>query len=476
MLKLFLRYPFCFPALMGVFFGFSFPVLTILFMLYLDNIPINLNNIISLHSLHKDLFIIWSAPIVIGLAGSYIGKIHWMLRRQMRELSDQTIHLNTVLNTAASGIISIDRFGIIMNVNREAEQMFGYAPQEIVGHNIKHLMPEAIASQHDAYLQRYAETHEAHVIGLRREVTCLRKNGEEFPALLRVNIMSINGEHCFTGVIDDISETRALETQLTQAQKLEAIGQLASGVAHEINTPIQFIGDNLSALQANLTDIVDFNNQLYQKASNEFRHTIDELSKRYDMEFILDDSPKAVTQALEGVERVSRIVSAMKSFSHVESGSSKQSADLHQCLLNALTLSRNTYKYIAAIETDFSEQISHVDCYPNELSQVFLNLIVNAAHAIEDKQGGKGLIKITTRPIEGMTEILIQDNGKGIAPSIQDKVFNLFFTTKEVGRGTGQGLSLAHNIVVEKHKGRLFFETTPEVGTTFHVQLPLTAD
>lgn len=442
-------------------------------MLYLDNTPISLETIHRLHTIHYDLFIVWSAPLVIGFAGGYIGKIHWIMREQMRELSNQTTHLDTVLNTAVSGIISIDQYGTILSFNKSAELMFGYSSKEVIGKNVKLLMPSEISNQHDGYLRRYAESGEARIVGKRREVTCQKKSGELFPGLLRVNLMHVNQQPCFTGIIDDITETRSLETQLSHAQKLEAIGQLASGVAHEINTPIQFVGDNLSALQENLTEIINFKNELYQTANEDFQKVIDELSQRHDLDFILADSPKAVEQAVDGVKRVSQIVRAMKSFSHVETSQDKQATNLHECLNNALTISRNIYKFIADIETDYSDQIVNINCYANELSQVFLNLIVNAAHAIEDKQNGMGLIRITTRLLDGMVEISIQDTGKGIDPEIQNKVFNMFFTTKEVGRGTGQGLSLAHNIVVEKHKGRLFFESTPGVGTTFHIQLPV---
>jgi signal transduction histidine kinase len=187
----------------------------------------------------------------------------------------------------------------------------------------------------------------------------------------------------------------------------------------------------------------------------------------------LEDSPKALQQAYEGVGRVTEIVKAMKSFSHVEASHSKQTIDLHEALNNTLIISRNSYKYIAEIETDYASDVSFIECYPSELNQVFLNLIVNAAHAIEEKQVGMGKIRIVTRKLDEVVEILISDNGAGIPEQIREKVFNLFFTTKMVGKGTGQGLSLSHSIIVEKHQGKLFFESSPGIGTTFHIQLPV---
>jgi signal transduction histidine kinase len=285
----------------------------------------------------------------------------------------------------------------------------------------------------------------------------------------------MEGKLFFAGMIDDISETKLLHSQLEQAQKLEAIGQLASGVAHEINTPIQYVGDNLAALADNFEDIATYQAELLNLIDENFKPTLVALADKFDLPYILTDSPKAISQAQDGVARVTEIVKAMKIFSHVGIDESKQVIDLHEALDSALTITRGTYKNIARIETDYADDVNSLECYANELNQVFLNLIVNAAQAIEERQTGSGLIKIITRKRgDNTVEILIQDNGPGIPQAIQEKVFNLFFTTKPVGKGTGQGLSLAHAIVVEKHRGKLYFESRPESGTTFHIELPLT--
>ena len=417
-----------------------------------------------------------SVPVVLLFFGAFIGKIGLLLKREMDSLGQRTTQLNTILDTAASAIITIDKNGVILSFNHAAERIFGFTLKEIVGENVNKLMPRTVAELHDSYLRRYVESQESHVLGKRRELEAKRKNGESFPILLRVNPMTIDGELFFSGVIDDISETKTLQTQLVQAQKLEAIGQLASGVAHEINTPIQYIGDNLSALSDNFSEIIAFQNELRellggnQGLGDEF----DALCDRHDLEFILEDSPKAIKQAQDGVKRVAEIVKAMKTFSHIESSQGKQLINLNEALNSALTISRNNYKYVAEIETDFSPDVELVECYASELNQVFLNMIINATHAIEEKHSGMGLIRLVTRKLENdYIEILIADNGAGIPEVVQEKVFNLFFTTKAVGKGTGQGLSLAHNIIVEKHQGKLFFESTVGVGTTFHIQLPI---
>jgi signal transduction histidine kinase len=275
------------------------------------------------------------------------------------------------------------------------------------------------------------------------------------------------------GTLTNISATKNLQAQLSQAQKLEAIGQLAAGVSHEINTPIQYIGDNLSALHDNFADIMSFHNALFEVLDEVATQKIKVLADQYDMTFILEDSPLAIHQAREGVERVTEIVKAIKTFSHVGCGENKQFINLHEALNNALIITRNSYKYIAEVETDYSTEISTIECYASELTQVFINMMINAAHSIEETQSGIGMIKVITRKLGASVEILFQDNGAGIPAEIQDKVFNLFFTTKEVGKGTGQGLSLSHNIVVNRHGGQLFFESSQDHGTSFHIQIPL---
>lgn len=473
MLNVLQRRPFRFSILIAASLGLFFPAVAIALLLWHENLGLNWRNLIALHRNHFTLYIIWSAPLVLGFFGVILGKTSLLLKQKMDRLEHKTTELNTILNTAASAIITIDTAGGITNFNKAAEQIFGYDHDELIGKNVNCLMPAAMAAEHDAYLRRYLQTRQAAILGKRREVEARRKDGQIFPVLLRVNPMYINGTIYFSGVIDDISDTKTLQNQLIQAQKLEAIGQLASGVAHEINTPIQYIGDNLSALSQNFTDITAYHQAVARLIPDALKPRADKLAEDHDIQFILEDSPQAIRQSLEGVERVAEIVKAMKAFSHMESAQSKQFINLHEALNSALTISRNSYKYVARVETDYDGEIGGIECYANQLNQVFLNLIINAAHAIEESQNDAGLIRVTTRKRGEQVEIQIMDNGAGIPKPIRDKVFNLFFTTKPVGKGTGQGLSLAHSIIVEKHRGQLFFESETGVGTTFHILLPL---
>jgi signal transduction histidine kinase len=343
-----------------------------------------------------------------------------------------------------------------------------------MGLNIKRLMPLDIDLESAAYLANEPDKSALHTVPEARELQALHKNGAALPILLRISPMELNGELYFSGVIDDLSKTKLLQAQLGQAQKMEAVGQLASGIAHEINTPIQYVGDNLKSLEDNFKDIISYQQALQTLGDLGLQSQFQQLANRYDINFILQDSPFAIKEALIGVERVSEIVKAMKNFSHVSTGQEHTLLNVHEALKNAITITRNTHKQIADVETDFSDQVDVIECDASELNQVFLNLIVNAVHAIEEQKHTRGLINITTRKLNTHNiEILISDNGAGIPLEIQEKVFNLFFTTKPIGKGTGQGLSLAYNIIVEKHHGQLFFESVPGSGTTFHLQLPI---
>ena len=412
---------------------------------------------------------------LLSALGAFFFASLTLSRKQMSDELGRVRHdtEKAIMNSFSSAIVTIDQAGVITSFNEGAKQIFGYSDGEILGKNVSCLMPPAVAEQHNHHLQRYLEAKNSDYLAKRREVEGQRKNGDIFPALLTVTAIDVDGALQFFEVIDDVAESKSMQAQLAQAQKLEAIGQLAAGVAHEINTPIQYIGDNLSAVQGYIADIIAYQQSLSALADQNLKLQLDDLAKQYDLPFILEDSPKALQQAYEGVGRVTEIVKAMKSFSHVEASHSKQTIDLHEALNNTLIISRNSYKYIAEIETDYASDVSFIECYPSELNQVFLNLIVNAAHAIEEKQVGMGKIRIVTRKLDEVVEILISDNGAGIPEQIREKVFNLFFTTKMVGKGTGQGLSLSHSIIVEKHQGKLFFESSPGIGTTFHIQLPV---
>ncbi|WP_417730272.1 ATP-binding protein [Rosistilla oblonga] len=281
----------------------------------------------------------------------------------------------------------------------------------------------------------------------------------------------------------DITEHRLLEQQLHNAQKLESVGQLAAGVAHEINTPMQYLGDNLEYLNSKFDKLIGYlesSTQLLEVAdqsavSPTLVAELREKAKRLSLKSLCTQIPQALTDSIDGVEHVSRIVRAMKELSHP--GAEETSAvDINRALETTMAVSTNEWKYVAQIETDLADNLEPVIGYPGELNQVFLNLIINAAHAISDNTAGGsvGLGKLTIRSSQhdGFVKVEIGDDGGGIPEAIRSRVFDPFFTTKEVGKGTGQGLAIAHTVVVQRHGGKLSFDVDEGVGTTFVIELP----
>jgi len=288
-------------------------------------------------------------------------------------------------------------------------------------------------------------------------------------------------DHLEDEVTARTAELMTAELELRQAQKLEAVGRLAAGIAHEINTPIQFIGDNTRFLQeayGALCNVIGMYQALVEEAkrgvvSPAMIEEVRRASEAADLDFLLEDTPKSLAQTLEGVDRVATIVRAMKEFAHADR-KEKAPTDINKALQSTLTVARNELKYVATVETEFGD-LPLVVCNASDLNQVFLNLLVNAAHAIGDVVKGTGqlgLIRVRTSVEEGEVLISIADTGSGIPEDIRDRIFDPFFTTKEVGRGTGQGLAIARSVVA-KHSGTLTFTSEVGKGTTFYVRLPL---
>jgi len=302
---------------------------------------------------------------------------------------------------------------------------------------------------------------------------------------LEVAVMAVGDTDQQTGALlaaTDITDRLVMESQLNQAQKLEAIGSLAAGIAHEINTPTQFVGDNVRFLRDSFEGFRDLMKpQIELIAAAEARDIPPELVERAraaldraDIEYLLEEVPTALEQTLEGVDRVATIVRAMKEFSHPGDGV-QQLTDLNEALRSTATVARNEWKYVAELELDLASDLPLVPCYMGELNQAFLNIIINASHAIAATREGEllGRITISTARDGEWAEIRIGDDGPGIPPEISDRIFEPFFTTKGVGQGTGQGLAIAYAVVVDKHGGRLEVESEPGRGATFVIRLPL---
>jgi PAS domain S-box-containing protein len=388
-----------------------------------------------------------------------------------------------ILDSTPEGIYGLDCNGCVTFMNKSAARILGCTPEQVLGRKahplFHHSHPDGTPyPELKCPISRLISTGESH-----------RTDQEYFWKLdgshvaVDYSAKSVFTDDRISGAVvsfSDISDKREMEVELRHAQKLEAVGRLAAGIAHEINTPIQVIGDNTRFMQDSFRDTLEMIEK-YEQISRESKagslrldllKELDDIRERIEWSYLRTEIPKAMEQALDGVNRVATIVRAMKEFSHVDRSSEKAAADLNKAIESTLIVARNEVKYVADVETNFAA-LPPVICHLGDLNQVFLNLLVNAAHAIAEATSGtetKGRIVVQTQCEGDFVIVSIGDIGMGIPETVREKVFDPFFTTKEVGKGTGQGLALARAIVVDKHGGTLTFETQMGKGTTFYVQ------
>jgi NO-binding membrane sensor protein with MHYT domain/nitrogen-specific signal transduction histidine kinase len=385
------------------------------------------------------------------------------------------------INSVPSILIGVDHESRITRWNSTAAAAFGLSGSEVVRKQLVNCGIRWLRPGMEAEIRSWS----AERASRRCDQVPFEMNGETRLLGLTITALRVAVPHSTKVLVigSDVTERSALEVQLRHAQKLESVGQLAAGIAHEINTPTQYIGDNTRFLKDAFGDLqsllVSYERLLAAATGNALSaETVQEVRaavESVDADYLLKEIPKAIEQSLEGVTRVSRLVSAMKEFSHPGT-KEKIALDLNHAIENTITVARNEWKYVADLETDFDPALPPISCHPGEFNQVTLNLIVNAAHAIADvieKGGsGKGKIKIQTRDTPEWVEIRISDTGSGIPENVRGRIFDPFFTTKEIGKGTGQGLAIARSVIVDKHGGTIHFETQVGKGTTFIVRLP----
>lgn len=281
---------------------------------------------------------------------------------------------------------------------------------------------------------------------------------------------------------EEIAERQRVEVALLLKQRLESVGQLAAGIAHEINTPVQFVSDSVHFIRDALNDYgaLIHTLQRLQSAVAEDRATTAiaaearALEEQIDLTYLLDHTPRAIDRAIDGLDRIATIVRSMKEFAHPDQ-QEMSFVDLNRAVTTTLEVARNEYKYVADVSTELGD-LPAIRCFAGEINQVVLNLVINAAHAIADLQGGhvtKGHIRICTRREAENVVLSVSDTGCGIPADVRERIFDPFFTTKEVGRGTGQGLAISRSIVVDKHGGSIAVDTEVGSGTTFTIRLPL---
>lgn len=379
-------------------------------------------------------------------------------------------------NVVPSLLITCDDSGCVRRANLEAAELLGRDEAGLQGVALADILPEyatLIAPLLADPGQRRA----------RRETEIISADGTRIPILLSVGKQQVDvGSDHTTLVLSgiDLRERRRLEVELRHAQKLEAIGQLAAGIAHEINTPMQFINDNLSFIGDSVTTLLRLVEDIERRSlrhagtdSEALAGALREAREDADCDFLRQRLPRAVARALEGVGRVSRIIDGMRLFSHP--GVNVEPLDLNALVESALTIARNEYKYVAQVDFD-AGTLPPVPCVRGDIGQVVINLLTNAAHAIAERIGDShvpGHIRIRTSRDGDMVQLCVEDDGCGIPEAVRERIYDPFFTTKAVGKGTGQGLAISRSLVVERHGGSIHCEPVRPHGTRFIIRLPL---
>lgn len=400
--------------------------------------------------------------------------------KERAKLAIEKAHRDTeqMLASISSVLIEIDLEKVITRWNTVADELLGTTASEALGRALEEIEVSWQIEDIDSVLASSAREGEVYIDDVRFTRVDEKEGYLNIVVTPVKNAAGVLAGYLFLAT--DITKRKLLEAQLVQAQKLESLGQLAAGIAHEINTPIQFVGDNTRFLETafkRLSGVIDTSKQMLDeiKQGNDWAHFIEEIETsivKGKVEYMANEIPVAIEETLEGIDRVASIVSAMKQFSHP--GSKEHSlSDINQAIVNTINVARNEWKYVAEIVKELDPDLPLVPCLVGELNQVFLNIIVNAAHAIEAAEGGKGTITISTRVVDEAAEIRIKDSGTGIPEAIRSKIFDPFFTTKDVGKGTGQGLSVAYNVIHDKHQGTIEIDSEIGEGTTFIIRLPL---
>lgn len=406
-----------------------------------------------------------------------------------KALATQKEQLSVTLRSISDGVISIDIDGKIVFINKAAEIITGWTNQEVEGKLIVDILKIIDSKAETFYCDEIkkmlncekVDTISYNNIFIRKDDTKKVITYSSFPMLEKDN--KIIG---FVLVLKDITEQKKYEDRLALSRKMESIGVLAAGIAHEINTPMQYIGDNTRFLRDALNDLGDIVKQVYsciEESTNRGTISADSLNKmkektnEVDLDYLLSEIPVAIEQSLVGIERVSKLVLTLKDFAHPGSKEKKLS-DINRAINGTSTISRNEWRYVCDMEIILDENIPFVYCVIDEINQVILNMIINATHSINEAVDKnfytRGKITVTTKTEQNFVKIIISDNGVGIPQNLVNLIYDPFFTTKEVGKGTGQGLAISHDIIVNKHNGLIEVESEEGKGATFTISLPLT--
>jgi len=409
-------------------------------------------------------------------------------KRQVEEqLAREREILSISLASIGEAVVTISLTGEIVLFNNAAQQITEYSNLEAVGkpaREILRILDEKTNRVLDDPIRHLLELDNMFDINTpQRRPVLLTKSEKKILISGKITPIRVD-QHADAGfvlVFDDVTEKELIAAQSMLTSKMESIGRLAAGIAHEINTPIQYLGDNLHYVQHALETYIETDQKQTDflktvAPSNQEAQEVLDFRNSQRIDHLNNEIPNAIIESFEGLERVRKIVMAIREFSH-PSQKGKTYSDINKSVQTTVTISRNEWKYCAELATELDPDLPLVLCRIDELSQVLLIMIVNAAHAIQEKQKDsnkeKGKITIKTSREKDKVHIAVSDTGCGISDKIVDRIFDPFFTTKEVGKGTGQGLSLAYNIIVNHHHGTIQVITKENVGTTFTIELPV---
>lgn len=434
----------------------------------------------------------------LGIDSADTGELRERLSALQKQLHLRDAALDSTTSHFMITVLDVDGPRIVY-VNRSLCREFGYSPEELIGQSPVMLSPPELNPDADRVLREAR----ANGRGIRVRLRSRRKDGSTFISGITMTPLRIAGTKIYSvsvganissalvereakarlqdQLVEELRERERMSMELHIARKLESVGRLASGIAHEINTPIHFVGDGVSFLKSAVADLRQLL-EIYRDAVENLvrgaepepvQRRLKDIEEKFDRPFLDEEIPAAFERTHEGIERVASIVRAMKEFAHPDEHEHSP-ADINRAIETTLLVASNEYKYCAKVQTELTE-LPPVMCNIGEINQVFLNLIINAAHAIQaaGRDADSGLIRIHTASSGNFVEIVFEDNGCGIPKENLERMFDPFFTTKEVGKGTGQGLAISRSIIVEKHSGKIDVDSEVGRGTRMILRLPV---
>lgn len=385
--------------------------------------------------------------------------------------------ISTIIDAVPHIILTCNEAYIIEMANSASAKLLGYPPERLIGHHVEEFVPSFGNHRREMKMDSF----------LIPELAVRKSDGNSIQAELRGRRARVKDKPFVILVISDTSSRKAAEMlkekvykQLYESRRLEAIGALSSGVAHELNTPIQFIGDNIKFVGLSLNKIYDSYKRYDElkcecEAKGLLPESVERLNKfneGIELPVLVSEIMAAIRETVDGIRQVRDIALLMKEFSHPGTGA-PEPTDLNRVAQSAITICRGRHKGVVTLQTDFATDMPQVTCRRGQIQQVLVNMIVNAVEAIEEQGAAAGVIRVETKLAGDVARIEISDNGPGIPKGLREKIFDPFFTTKQVGKGTGQGLALAKDLIVNQHGGKLLLEDRPGFSTTFVIELPL---